>query len=62
MEIIFVLLPLSILLACAALGAYFWSVRSGQFDDLETPAMRMLFEEEKKDPPEEKDPISTDEQ
>ena len=50
MGIIIVLLPLSILLGFAGLMAYLWSVRSGQFKDLDTPAMRILLEEEKKVP------------
>ena len=45
MGIIFALLPLSILLAIVALIAYLWSVKSGQFDDLDTPALRMLFDD-----------------
>ena len=48
MGIIFVLLPLSILLAGIALAGYFWGVRTGQFDDLETPAMRAVFDDEEK--------------
>lgn len=46
MGIIFALLPLSVLLAVVALAGYFWGVRSGQFEDLETPAMRMLFDDD----------------
>ena len=30
------------------LGAYIWSVRSGQFDDKYTPSVRMLFDDTKK--------------
>ena len=48
MEIIFLLLPLSVCLALAGLTAYIWGVKDGQFDDLETPAIRMLFDEEEK--------------
>ena len=51
MGIIFGILPLSIIIALAILAAYFWSVRSGQFDDLETPAMRMLFDDDDDDEP-----------
>lgn len=47
MEIIYVLLPLSLLLALAGVGLYLWSVRNGQLDDLDTPAVRMLFDDEK---------------
>jgi len=53
MSIIFILLPLSILLALFFLAAYFWSLHHGQFEDLDTPAMRVLFDEENK--PAEKD-------
>ena len=49
MGIVFALLPLSLLLGGAAVGAYLWSVRNGQLDDLETPAMRALFDDEPED-------------
>lgn len=46
MNIIFVLLPLSIVLGCIFLGAYIWSVRSRQYEDLTTPALRMLMDKD----------------
>lgn len=46
MAIIYVLLPLSLFFGICGLLAYLWSVRSGQFDDLETPAHRILFDDE----------------
>ncbi len=46
METIFVLLPLALLIAAIAVGFFIWAARSGQFDDLETPAVRMLFDDE----------------
>lgn len=49
MGIIFAILPLSILFAIGGIAAYFWGVRSGQFDDLETPAMRILFDDDEKE-------------
>lgn len=42
MTIIYVLIPLSILMMIIAVGAFFWAVRSGQFDDLDTPALDIL--------------------
>jgi len=39
---IFIMLPVSLLLAGIFLAAYIWSVRSGQFEDTTTPAMRIL--------------------
>lgn len=46
METIFVLLPLALLIAAIAVGFFIWAARSGQFDDLETPAVRILFDDE----------------
>jgi cbb3-type cytochrome oxidase maturation protein len=44
-ETIFVLLPLALLIAAIAVGLFIWAARSGQFDDLETPAVRILFDD-----------------
>jgi cbb3-type cytochrome oxidase maturation protein len=46
MSVLYVLIIISILLASGFLGAFIWSVRSGQFDDDYTPSVRMLFEPE----------------
>ena len=46
METIFVLLPLALLIATIAVGFFIWAARSGQFDDLDTPAVRILFDDE----------------
>ncbi|MEZ5291595.1 MAG: cbb3-type cytochrome oxidase assembly protein CcoS [Vicinamibacterales bacterium] len=46
METIFVLLPLALLIAAIAVGLFIWAATSGQYDDLETPAVRMLFDDE----------------
>jgi cbb3-type cytochrome oxidase maturation protein len=51
MEIIYLLLPLSLVLAIIGFLAFRWAVRSGQFDDTKTPSMRMLFDD---DPPKSK--------
>ncbi len=45
MGILFVLLPITLILAGIAVGAYIWAHRNHQFDDLETPAFRVLFDE-----------------
>jgi cbb3-type cytochrome oxidase maturation protein len=45
-ETIFVLLPLALLIAAIAVGSFIWAARSGQFDDLDTPAVRILFDGE----------------
>jgi len=45
MIIIFVLIPVSIVAATIFLTAFIWAVRSGQYDDTCTPAMRLLGED-----------------
>jgi cbb3-type cytochrome oxidase maturation protein len=42
MSVVFVVLPLAVLIALGALLAFIWAARHGQFDDLDTPAVRML--------------------
>ena len=46
MEIIFVLVPLSLLIGLCGLAAYGWALRRGQFDDLDSPPLRLLCDEE----------------
>jgi len=45
MEVIFVLIGFSLLVALGFLAAFFWAVRSGQFEDTKTPSMRILFDD-----------------
>lgn len=45
MEIIVVLLPLSLLLGAFFVFAFIWSVKKGQYDDVETPKFRMLLDD-----------------
>ncbi len=45
MSVMFILLPVALLLAGAALLVFIWAARAGQFDDLETPALRILHED-----------------
>ena len=53
MSAVYIALPLALLLALAGVIAFIWSVRSGQMDDLETPALRILSEDdERKSEPE----------
>jgi len=46
MSILFALIPLTVVLLLVAVWAFFWAVRSGQFEDLETPPMRVLLDDE----------------
>jgi cbb3-type cytochrome oxidase maturation protein len=44
------LIPIALGLGLLGLGAFFWSLRSGQFDDLDSPAWRILAEDEARPP------------
>jgi len=46
MEVIYGLIPGMILLGLVAVGVLFWAARSGQFDDLEGEASRILMDED----------------
>lgn len=47
MEILYLLVPISVLLVLAIGVAFWWSVRNGQFDDLEGPAYRILMDDDR---------------
>lgn len=45
MSVIFLVLPLALLIVAAAVWAFVWATRRGQYDDLETPAIRAVQDE-----------------
>lgn len=45
MTVLFVVVPLALLLAGGGVAAFIWAVRRGQFDDLDTPPLRMLHDD-----------------
>ena len=47
MSILYILIPLALLILGFAVWAFFWAVSSGQFDDLDTPAVRILMDDDK---------------
>ena len=46
MSILYLMIPMSLLLGAGFVTAFLWATQKGQFDDLETPAQRMLNEDE----------------
>ena len=50
MNVLYILIPLALLLLAGAVWAFFWAVSSGQFDDLDTPAMRVVLDDDTKPP------------
>lgn len=54
MTSLLILIPVALLLGGLGLAAFLWSMRGGQFDDLEGAAARILFDEDQgphRDPP-----------
>ncbi len=45
MTVLYLVVPLALVIAAAAVVAFIWAVRSGQLDDVDTPARRILFDE-----------------
>ncbi len=48
MNILVVLISISLFIAMVFLGAFLWSLKSGQFDDTYGPSVRILFDDKKK--------------
>jgi cbb3-type cytochrome oxidase maturation protein len=55
MEVIFVLVPIALFVVGVMILAFWWAARSGQFDDLEGPAHRILMDQERRIEPESDD-------
>ena len=46
MSVLYIVVPIAILLSGCAVAAFLWAVRGGQFDDVRTPGMRVLHDDE----------------
>lgn len=46
MNILLLLIPVSLLLLLVGGGLFWWTVNSGQYDDLDSPARRILFDDD----------------
>ncbi len=46
MEILIILAPLALFLGVISIIAFIWAVNKGQYEDIETPASRMLLDDE----------------
>jgi cbb3-type cytochrome oxidase maturation protein len=55
MIILYLLIPLGLALLAASVWAFFWAVRQGQFDDMSSPAVQILLDEERPAPAERRD-------
>jgi cbb3-type cytochrome oxidase maturation protein len=50
MSVLYIVLPLALLVVGVAVAAFVWATRHGQFDDLDTPAVRMLHDDTERKP------------
>jgi cbb3-type cytochrome oxidase maturation protein len=50
-EILYLLIPMGVVLMAIAIGVLFWAIRSGQYEDLEGPAYRILMDDDERPPP-----------
>lgn len=46
MEILYLLIPLGLLVLGVAIWGFIWAVKTGQFDDMEGPAHRILMDDD----------------
>ena len=46
MPALYVMIPIAIIIVALAIWLFFWAVNSGQYDDLESPAHSILFDDE----------------
>ncbi|EMO55915.1 cbb3-type cytochrome oxidase assembly protein CcoS [Leptospira noguchii] len=51
MNALYLTIPLAMLIALGALATFLWSLKSGQYDDIEGPKYRMLFDEDESEGP-----------
>jgi cbb3-type cytochrome oxidase maturation protein len=58
MSVMYILVPVTLVVIGCAVAAYVWAARKGQFDDLSTPALRILHDDEP--PPGPDRPVSSD--
>jgi len=47
MSVLYLLIPLALVFSALAVAAFAWAARRGQFDDLVTPAVRVLHDEDR---------------
>jgi cbb3-type cytochrome oxidase maturation protein len=48
MNILYLLIPLGLVLVVIMVAAFFWATKAGQFDDLQTPAVQILLDDDSK--------------
>ena len=57
MTILYLLIPLGLLMLAIGVAAFFWATRSGQFDDLESPAWSVVMDDDRAPGPVQRKPV-----
>ena len=60
MDILYLLIPLSLVLVFVIAGLFWWSLRSGQYEDLEGPGYRILMDDDKTNIPTNRSTVDSD--
>lgn len=55
MDILYLLVPIALVLVVIIIAAFIWATNSGQFDDLDGPAHRILMDDDRAPPPDDAD-------
>jgi cbb3-type cytochrome oxidase maturation protein len=61
MDILYLLIPLSLVFVAVIAGFFLWAVKSGQFEDMEGPAHRILMDDDLPESAKEGDPEKQEE-
>ena len=60
MDILYLLIPLSLVLVFVIAGLFWWSLRNGQYEDLDGPGYRILMDDDSADGPPKRRPVDPD--
>lgn len=60
MDILYLLIPLSLVLVFVIAALFWWSLRSGQYEDLDGPGYRILMDDDKAATPSKRPPVDPD--
>ena len=60
MDILYLLIPLSLVLVFVIAALFWWSLKSGQYEDLDGPGYRLLMDDDKTDIPESRSRVDSD--
>ena len=60
MDILYLLIPLSLVLVFVIAALFWWSLKSGQYEDLDGPGYRILMDDDKTDTPGNRTTVDSD--